>query len=207
MILNQGDFKQLKTTGFQLACNLHPVFILNYQFLMNMKTSKLFPGGSVIISKMGDSSLAYEDKMGNKAGEVFVPAMQVSHCHQSTSLRQIKTGRCKETCGLNHMMPGLLILTVSHIMNCDTNAHCQNDQGQKGDEANNPGLRAGSFPGLHYSWPKKERGGCYQRAHCTFTLAQQVFLGIKDRVRNVWSSHPIPAAETSSGFDRLSLGK
>lgn len=41
---------------------------------------------------------------------------------------------------VNHMMPGQPILTVFHIMNNESNAHCQENQGYKGDEANNPWL-------------------------------------------------------------------
>lgn len=54
------------------------------------------------------------------------------------------------------MMPGQPVLTVSHIMNGKSNAHCQDNQGDKGDEANNPGLQTSSLPVLHHSWPEKE---------------------------------------------------
>lgn len=53
-------------------------------------------------------------------------------------------------------MPGQPILTVSHIMNDESDAHCQDNQGYKGDEANNPGLQTSSPPGPHHSWPEKE---------------------------------------------------
>lgn len=58
--------------------------------------------------------------------------------------------------GGSHMMLGQLILTISHIMNSKSNAHRQNNQGDKGDEANNPGLQTNSLPLLHHSWPEQE---------------------------------------------------
>lgn len=53
-------------------------------------------------------------------------------------------------------MPRQVILTVSHIMNSESNAHCQDDQGYEDDEADNPGLPTNSFPSPHHIWPKEE---------------------------------------------------
>lgn len=55
------------------------------------------------------------------------------------------------------MMPGQPVLTISHIMNSKSNAHGHDNQGDKGDEANNPGFQTNSLPVLHHSWPEKAR--------------------------------------------------
>lgn len=59
--------------------------------------------------------------------------------------------------GVSHMMPGQPVLTISHIMNSKSNAHGHDNQGDKGDEANNPGFQTNSLPVLHHSWPEKAR--------------------------------------------------
>lgn len=63
---------------------------------------------------------------------------------------------CEKLFGINHMTPARPILTVSHIMNSESNAHCQDNQGYKGDEANNPRLETSSLPGPHHRRPEKE---------------------------------------------------
>lgn len=57
---------------------------------------------------------------------------------------------------VNHMMPGQPILTVSHIMNNESNAHCQDNQRYKADEAKDPWLQTSSLPGPHHRRPEKE---------------------------------------------------
>lgn len=137
-----------------------PYLIFDYQLLMNIKTSMLFPAGSIATSKieeriiLGLWGLSERDKAGK---EFFVPAMQMSCNHEWISLTQIKTRvHMRKYLGVSHMMPGQPVLTVSHIMNGKSNAHCQDNQGDKGDEANNPGLQTSSLPVLHHSWPEKE---------------------------------------------------
>lgn len=63
---------------------------------------------------------------------------------------------------------GQPILTVSHIVNSESDAYCQDDQGYEGDEANDPWLRTSSLPGPHRRRPEKESkwvDGLYHSAH------------------------------------------
>lgn len=57
---------------------------------------------------------------------------------------------------VDHRTAEQLLLTVSDIMNNESDAHCQDNQGYKGDEANNPGLQTHSSPSPHHSWPMEE---------------------------------------------------
>lgn len=61
----------------------------------------------------------------------------------------------EEMSGVNHRMPGQPILTVSHIMNNESNAHCQNNQGNKGNEANNPWFHTSSLGVPCHRMPEK----------------------------------------------------
>ena len=147
------------STQWTLTLLWSSYLIFDYCLLTNIKTSMLFPAGSIATSKIDERILLGLWGLSKRqvGKEFFVSAMQISCGHEWIGLRQIKTGmHRRKYLGVNHMMPGQPILTVSHIMNSKSNAHCQDNQGYKGDKANSPGLQTSSLPGPHRSSPEKE---------------------------------------------------